>query len=44
MRKFDPRWLIVFLANLLLWWLVGLANDYLANLSVHLYLGGLFIV
>jgi rod shape-determining protein MreD len=44
MRRFDPRWLIVFLANLLLWWLVGLANNYLASFSVHLYLGGLFIV
>ncbi len=44
MRRFDPRWLIVFLANLLLWWLVGLANNYLATLSVHLYLGGLFLV
>jgi rod shape-determining protein MreD len=44
MRKFDPRWLIVFLANLLLWWLVGLANNCLAIFSVHLYLGGLFLV
>jgi rod shape-determining protein MreD len=44
MRKFDPRWLIVVLANLLLWWLVGLANHYLAGAAVHLYLGGLFVV
>ncbi len=44
MRKFDPRWLIVLLANLLLFWLVGLVNDGLATSSVHLYLGGLFVV
>lgn len=44
MRRHDPRWLIVFAANLLLWWLVGLANDFLAGSGVHLYLGGLFIV
>jgi hypothetical protein len=44
MRKHDPRWLIVFAANLLLWWLVGLANSYLAGFAVHLYVGGLFIV
>jgi len=44
MRKYDPRWLIVFGANLLLWWLVGLANNYLANSAVHLYVGGLFVV
>ena len=44
MRKYDPRWLIAFLANLLLWWLVGLANNYLAPAAVHLYVGGLFVV
>ena len=44
MRRYDPRWLIVLLANLLLCWLVGLANDWLATTSVHLYLGGLFVV
>lgn len=44
MRKYDPRWFIVFGANLLLWWLVGLANNYLASFAVHLYLGGLFVV
>mgnify|MGYP000196158125 CR=1 FL=1 len=27
------RWLIVFAANLLLWWLVGLANNYLAAIG-----------
>ncbi len=43
MRRSDPRWLIVFLANLLLWWLTGMANDYLATFSVHLYLGGLLV-
>ncbi|MDI1249845.1 MAG: hypothetical protein PSV13_13350 [Lacunisphaera sp.] len=44
MRKQDPRWLLVFAANLLLWWLVGLANDYLSRYSLHLYVGGLFVV
>lgn len=44
MRKYDPRWFIAFGANLLLWWLVGLANNYLANFAVHLYVGGLFVV
>ena len=44
MRRYDPRWFIVFLANLLLWWLAGLANHYLATFSVHLYFGGLFVV
>lgn len=44
MRRYDPRWLIVLFANLLLWWLTGMANDYLATFSVHLYLGGLFVV
>ncbi len=51
MRRFDPRWLIVFLANLVLWWLVGTANSYLGHFSflwidycsIHLYLGGLFV-
>ena len=44
MRRYDPRWLIVFLANLLLWWLAGLANHFLATGAVHLYVGGLFVV
>ena len=44
MRKYDPRWLLVFLANLVLWWLAGLANHYLANSALHLYLSGLFVV
>jgi hypothetical protein len=51
MRRSDPRWLIVTLANLLLWWLLGLANNFLGNfsflwldyVSVHLYLGGLLV-
>lgn len=43
MRRYDPRWLIVTLANLLLCWLTGLANDYLAGLSVFLYFGGLLV-
>ncbi len=44
MRKHDPRWLLVLLANMLLWWLAGLVNNYLAPASVHLYLGGLLVV
>jgi len=43
MRRYDPRWVIVTLANLLLWWLACLTNHYIANLAVHLYLGGLFV-
>lgn len=43
MRRFDPRWLIVTLANGLLWWLTGLANHYTAGLAIHFYLGGLLI-
>ncbi len=52
MRRLDLRWLIVLLANLLLSWLVGTANSYLSHFSflwidycsVHLYVGGLFVV
>jgi rod shape-determining protein MreD len=44
MRKYDPRWLLVFLANFLLWWLVGLLNHHLAGTTLHLYAGGLFVV
>jgi rod shape-determining protein MreD len=44
MRRYDPRWLIVFLANLLLWWLLGVMNHYLAGASLHCYIGGLFVV
>jgi rod shape-determining protein MreD len=44
MPRHDYRWLIVTLANLVLWWLVCLANHYLAgSFSVYLYLGGLFV-
>ncbi|MFZ5497416.1 MAG: hypothetical protein ACOZE5_19030 [Verrucomicrobiota bacterium] len=51
MRRSDPRWLIVTAANLLLCWLTGLLNHYLAHfsflwidhVSVHLYLGGLLV-
>lgn len=51
MRRYDPRWLIVLLANLLFWWLTGLANHYLASVglpfgghaSFYLYLGGLMV-
>jgi len=52
MRRLDLRWLVVLLANLLLWWLVGTANNYLSSFSflwldycsVHLYVSGLFVV
>jgi hypothetical protein len=43
MRRYDPRWLIVSGANLLLWWLLGMVNDRLASSAVHLYIGGLFV-
>jgi rod shape-determining protein MreD len=52
MRRLDPRWLVVLLSNLLLWWLVGTANNYLSHFSflgmdycsIHLYVGGLMVV
>ena len=44
MRRHDTRWLIVILANLLLGWLTGLVNHYLAPLSLHLYITGLLVV
>lgn len=37
------RWVVVLLANLLLIWLIGEANHYLAPFAVHVYLGGLFL-
>lgn len=43
MRQRDIRWLLVLLANLLLIWLTGLANHYLAPFAVSLYLAGLFL-
>ncbi|MFI5335391.1 MAG: hypothetical protein ACHQ5A_01305 [Opitutales bacterium] len=43
MRHRDPRWLIVFLANLLLLWLAGLANHALAPFNISLYPGGLLV-
>ncbi len=43
MRRFDPRWLVVFLANLLLWWLVGVLNNYVGPYAFHFYVGGLFV-
>jgi hypothetical protein len=43
MRRYDPRWLIVTLANLVLWWLTGLLNHYAAGMAVHFYLGGLLV-
>lgn len=52
MRRHQPRWLIVFLVNLLLLWLLGLANHALGrfslwgfdHVSLHLYGGGLLVV
>lgn len=50
-RRYHPRWLIVVLANLLLIWLLGLANHSLGrfsflwfeHISLHLYCGGLLV-
>ncbi len=44
MRQTDVRWLLVWVANLLLLWLAGLANHYLAPHGVHLYALGLTVV
>jgi rod shape-determining protein MreD len=43
MRHRDYRWLVSFGSNLLLIWLVGLANHYLAPGHVYLYAGGLLV-
>jgi rod shape-determining protein MreD len=43
MRQHDYRWLVVFGCNLLLVWLVGLANHYLAPANLSLYAGGLLV-
>ncbi len=40
----DLRWLWVWVGNLLLLWLAGLANHYLAPFSVYLSLSGLFVI
>lgn len=50
MRPPDSRWAVVTLANLLLLWLAGLANHYLASawfpfrdhFTAYVYVGGLF--
>ncbi|HET7536481.1 MAG TPA: hypothetical protein VFJ90_08510, partial [Candidatus Didemnitutus sp.] len=52
MNQTDYRWLLVTGCNVLLIWLTGLANNYLSRFSflwidycsVHLYVGGLFVV
>lgn len=44
MRRYDSRWLLVVSANLILAWLTGLANHYLAPLALHLYIAGLCVV
>lgn len=43
MKYRDIRWLLVLLANLLLIWLAGLANHYLAPYALSLYVAGLFV-
>ncbi len=43
MKTRDLRWLLVWLANLLLLWLAGLANHHLAPFAVHLHLSGLLV-
>src|ERR1700742_2604077 len=51
MRQYDIRWLVALAGNVMLIWLVGVANHYLVNLSfvgidywtVHLYCGGLLV-
>jgi hypothetical protein len=43
MHQRDIRWLLVWLANLLLLWLTGLANHYLAPFALHLYVCGLMV-
>ncbi len=44
MRRYDPRWLIVFAAHLLLWWLAGSANSCLAATALRFFVGGWFLV
>ena len=43
MRRYDPRWLIVTLANALLLWLAGLLNHHIAGYALHGYFGGLLV-
>lgn len=43
MRRYDPRWLIVTGANLLLIWLTATLNHYVAGFGVWFYLGGLLV-
>ena len=51
MKRYDYRWLVVLGCNLLMLWLVGLANHYLShfaflwceNCTVSLYFGGLLV-
>ena len=51
MTQTDYRWALVFGCNLLLIWLVGVANHYLSRfsflwidfISLHLYVGGMFV-
>ena len=51
MKRYDYRWTVVFVCNLLMLWLGGLANHYLShfaflwfeNCTVSLYLGGLLV-
>lgn len=43
MKRRDTRWLLAWIANLLLLWLAGLANHHLAPYAVHLHLSGLLV-
>ncbi|MBA4137542.1 MAG: hypothetical protein C0518_09525 [Opitutus sp.] len=43
MNNRDIRWLLVALANLLLLWLAGLLNHYLAPFAVHVYVMGMCV-
>lgn len=44
MKQADIRWLLVWLPNLLLLWLTGLANHYASPFGLHFYVGGMFVV
>jgi rod shape-determining protein MreD len=44
MKYRDVRWFVVCFSNLLLWWLVSIANHHLAPHSKYLYVAGIFVV
>lgn len=39
----DPRWIVILLANFFLIFAAGELNHHLASLSLHAFLGGLFV-